>query len=70
MNLLVLADDDGVRHDLIAQPADLLVPSAMSPTSQSLKRQRRPNMAADLPSRATTAAAGRFRHPSLICILW
>jgi Icc-related predicted phosphoesterase len=25
MNLLVLADDDGVRHDLTAQPADLVV---------------------------------------------
>ena len=25
MNLLVLADDDGVRHDLTAQPADLVL---------------------------------------------
>jgi len=25
MNLLVLADDDGVRHDLTAQPADLVI---------------------------------------------
>ena len=25
MNLLVLADNDGVRHDLTGQPADLVI---------------------------------------------